>query len=243
VYTVVTVGDTCSVPLVALVPVKLPPVAVQVVALVVVHVSVLDCPEVIAAGLGVSVTVGAATGATVTVTVRLPDPPGPVQVKVYCVVVVGDTCSVPLIPREPLQPWLAVQVVALVVVQVSVLACPEVIEAGLGVSVTTGAGMVVTVTVAERLRDPPGPVQLRLYWVVLVGDTCSEPLVGLVPVKVPPLALQVVALVALQVSVLDCPEVITAGLGVSETVGVGGAPTVTVTDFVVVPPIPPQARA
>jgi len=51
--------------------------------------------------------------------------------------------------------------VAWVEVQVSVVLLPLVIDAGLAVSETVGAG-VVTVTVTERLALPPAPLQVRV---------------------------------------------------------------------------------
>ena len=55
----------------------------------------------------------------------------------------------------------AVQLVALVVDQVSVLALPLVTVLGLAVRETVGAGC-VTETVADWLAVPPGPVQARV---------------------------------------------------------------------------------
>jgi hypothetical protein len=80
-YVVVAVGLTAWVPLVALVPDQ-PPEAVHPVALVLLHVSVLDWPLVMVSGLPLSVAVGAGVELTVTVT----DcaglvPPAPVQVR------------------------------------------------------------------------------------------------------------------------------------------------------------------
>ena len=71
-------------PLVALEPLQ-PPEAVQLVALVVVHVRVDEPPLTTEAGLAVSVTDGALE-ATVTVVVRLALPPGPEHVSVKLVV-------------------------------------------------------------------------------------------------------------------------------------------------------------
>ena len=73
---------------------------------------------------------------------------------------------------------------------------------------------------------------------VLVGDTLCVPLVLLVPVQ-PPLAVQLVALLLDQVSVLDWPEVIVVGLAARVTAG--GGTTVTVADLLALPPLPVQA--
>jgi hypothetical protein len=68
----------------------------------------------------------------------------------------------------------------------------------------------------------------------------SEPLTDRGPVQAS-LATQLVAFVALQVSVDEPPVVTTAGLALSVTAGGGsGAATVTVTDWVALPPAPSQ---
>jgi hypothetical protein len=78
-------------------------------------------------------------------------------------VLVGDTLCEPLVALVPVQPPLAVQVVALVVDQVSRLDWPDVMVVGLAVSVTVGgAGVVEIVTVADALSDPPMPVQVSV---------------------------------------------------------------------------------
>jgi hypothetical protein len=73
------------------------------------------------------------------------------------VVLPGDTLWEPLVACGPLQPSLAVQLVASVLDHVSVLVCPEAMDVGLAARVTVGGG--TTVTVAERLAVPPAPVQ------------------------------------------------------------------------------------
>jgi hypothetical protein len=67
--------------------------------------------------------------------------------------------SEPLVDFEPLQPPLAVQEVAFVVDHVSVAAPPVSTEVGFAVSVSVGAGGVVTFTVTLRDTVPPLPVQ------------------------------------------------------------------------------------
>ncbi len=146
-------------PLIACAPVQ-PPDAVHDVAFVLDQVSVELLPVVIDVGLALRVTVGSAE---VTVTVALAGvavvPPGPVHASAYVVVAVGETKSVPLIACAPVQPPEAVQVVALVLDQLSVELLPAVIDAGLALSATVGSGD-VTVTVAEAgvTVVPPGPV-------------------------------------------------------------------------------------
>lgn len=73
------VGETLLLPLVALAPDQ-PPLAVQLVALVLDQVKVELDPVVIWVGLAVSVTVGFGA-ATVTVTFSEVEPPAPVQVR------------------------------------------------------------------------------------------------------------------------------------------------------------------
>ena len=61
---------------------------------------------------------------------------------------------------EPLQPPLAVQSVALLLVQVNVLLAPALMEVGEAASVTWGCGGGFTVTVTESVAEPPLPVQV-----------------------------------------------------------------------------------
>jgi hypothetical protein len=120
----------------------------------------------------------------------------------------------------------AVQLVASVELQFSVAEPPTGMLAGEAVSVTVGGGTTVTVTI--WLAVPPVPVQLREK--VVVTETApvkAVPPVGLLPVQ-PPEAVQVVALVELQVRVEAPPLATLAGLAVNATVGAGT--TVTVTD-------------
>jgi hypothetical protein len=86
----------------------------------------------------------------VTVAVAEAVPPDPVAVAVYVVVVVGLTdcvppfdCRVYLLPSDPL----TVTCVALVAVTVSVEEPPLVIEVGLELMLTVGAGGVLDLTV------------------------------------------------------------------------------------------------
>jgi hypothetical protein len=72
------------------------------------------------------------------------------------------------------------------------------------------------------------PLQLRVKLVVAVkGPVNALPLVGCTPDQ-PSLAVQLVALVELQVSVEESPAVIVCGFAVSRTVVTAG-PTVTTT--------------
>jgi hypothetical protein len=66
----------------------------------------------------------------------------------------------------PLQPPDAVQVVALLLDHVSVAAAPAFTLLGAALKLTTGA-LPATVTVADCVADPPAPVQVNSYSVVL----------------------------------------------------------------------------
>ena len=133
----IVIAPVLCVPLVALLPLQ-PPVAVQDVAFVELHVSVELPPLAIEVGVAVNVTVGAGTTVTVAVAVLLV-PPTPVQVNEYDVVTVrASVLCVPLVARVPLQPPMAVHEVALVELHVSVEAPPLAIEVGFAVNVTVG---------------------------------------------------------------------------------------------------------
>jgi hypothetical protein len=73
----------------------------------------------------------------------------------------------PLRPLEPLQPPDAVHAVALLLDQVSVEVAPSLTVLGEAVNMTIGA-LLETVTVADCVAGPPGPVQVSSYSVVLV---------------------------------------------------------------------------
>jgi hypothetical protein len=73
----------------------------------------------------------------------------------------GVSLAVPLVGWAPVQLPLAVQAVAFVDDQVSVLLAPTVRLAGLALIVTVGAGA-TTVTVAVALALPPVPVQVKV---------------------------------------------------------------------------------
>lgn len=62
----------------------------------------------------------------------------------------------------PAHPSEAVQLVALVLDQVSVAALPPVIVVGFAVSVSTGKKMESTVTVTDCAAEPPEPVQVSV---------------------------------------------------------------------------------
>lgn len=147
---------------------------------------------------------------------------------------VGDTSWLPLVVLLPVHPFDAVQLVALVLLQVSVLLPPEVRLVGLALSVTTGAAA-VTVTVMVCATDPPVPVHVSVYDVVVDGMTDSSPDMPLVPLH-PFDAVHDDALVVLQLSELLVPCGTEAGLALNVNVGPGT--TVTVANCDALPPVP-----
>jgi hypothetical protein len=147
-------------------------------------------------GFAASDTVGG--GSMVTVAVALAEPPTPVQVSVKSVALASvPVDAVPDVPLLPDQPPDAVHEVALVVFQFSVAALPETTAEGVAVNETVGVGFTVTVVLCEAL--PPAPVHNRVNVVVdCSAAVAAVPDVALLPDH-PPLAVQLVALVLLQV--------------------------------------------
>jgi hypothetical protein len=76
--------------------------------------------------------------------------------------VAGLTVSVPLTSCVPVHPLLAVQLVVLALLQLRVLVSPAVMVAGSAVTVNVGDGGAVTVTIADWVRLPPAPLQVRV---------------------------------------------------------------------------------
>jgi hypothetical protein len=110
---------------------------------------------------------------------------------------------------------------------------------GLAVKVTVGAGTeLATVTVTDLLALPPLPLQLsvNVLLAAVSAPVLTEPLVARLPDHAPE-AVQLVALVDDHVSELLLPLDTLVGFAVSVTVGVGEV-VVTVTDRLVVPPLP-----
>jgi len=129
----------------------------------------------------------------------------------------------PLVALLPLQPPEAVQLVALVELQLRVEEPPLTTEVGLAVIVTVGgAGGVPTETVTVWLALPPAPEQANVKLVVALSAPVDWlPLVAFVPPQ-PPEAVQPVALAELQVSVEADPLTMVVGLAESVTVGKTG---------------------
>ena len=140
---------------------------------------------------------------------------------------VGVTVVVPLTASLPVQAPLAVHDVALLDDQVRLALWPTVIEVGVTVIVTVGAG-VVTVRVAVAFAEPPLPVQVntKLTEPLALGVTLCVPLTASLPVQ-PFVAVQALALVEDQVRVALLPRTMLVGATLIVTVGAGGAVTVT----------------
>jgi len=163
--------------------VSVPPVAVQVVALAVVHASVVDSPDCTELGeaLRLVMDAGAVLWSTATVMSLVAlVPPGPVQTSVYVSAagvlsgpivtpLLDVACVLPLHPSAP-EPPLAVHDVAPVVAQASTIDCPAEAVVGVAVNVLIDAGGVgcvapeLTVNVVDTFPLlPPAPVQINVY--------------------------------------------------------------------------------
>ena len=94
--------------------------------------------------------------------------------------------------------------VASVALHITVVAPPTSMLAGVAVTTTTGLTGAPTATVVEAEFDPPAPVQVNVYVVVVVGVTDSLPLIAGEPLQ-PPEAVQVLAFEALQESMAPLP--------------------------------------
>jgi hypothetical protein len=109
----------------------------------------------------------------------------------------------------PVQPPLAVQLLAFEVDQFKVVDPPATTVAGVAVSVTVGAGVTVggtTVTLTDWVADPPAPMQVKANEALLVsGPLDALPLIGLLPLQLP-LAEHDVALLDDHVRVVADPE-------------------------------------
>jgi hypothetical protein len=223
-----------AVPDVALLPLHAP-LAVQLVAFVDDHVSVLSLPLTKLLGLALSVTVG--NGSTVTVVDCAAVPPLPVQLSVNVPSVVSAPVEAdPEVALLPAHAPLAVQLVALADDQVTVLALPLATLVGFTPIVTVGAGF--TVTVVDCAAVPPPPVQLSVNVLSVVSAPVeADPDVALLPDHAP-FAVQLVAFADDQVSVLALP--LATLLGLAPIVTVGAEFTVTVVDCAAVPPLPVQ---
>ncbi len=99
---------------------------------------------------------------TETVTAWIATPPAPVHVKEYVALASSAPVDwVPLSALEPLQGPAALQLVALLAVQLRVAEPPLVTVLGFAPKLIVGVGA-VTDTVAVCIAVPPGPVQLNV---------------------------------------------------------------------------------
>ncbi len=107
------------------------------------------------------------------------EPAGPVQ-RIEKAVVAE---SAPVETEPAVAPWVSkpvpVHKSAFAEDQLSVDADPETTLEGLALSDVVG--LLVTVTVAEAFAEPPAPVHVTVYAVVLVGLTARVPLVATPP--------------------------------------------------------------
>jgi hypothetical protein len=124
------------------------------------------------------------------------------------------------VPAQPPVPPLPVQLVAPLVVQLSMLEPPEVTVAGFADRLTVGAGTLEPTMIAtDRVVLPPEFVHVRMN--VAFAESAalvSVPLVALVPVQ-PPLAVQLSAFGLDHVSVVVPSAGMDNGLASSVTVG------------------------
>lgn len=207
--------------------------AVQEFAFWVIQLSVELPPAAIVVGFALSAICGNGS-VTVTDALALAVPPAPVQdsVKLVLATSAAET-SLPLVALVPVQPPLAVQVVAFVDIHVRLVDDPVVTDGGVAVNVTVGNTGAVTVTDTLADPEPPVPEHVRVKLALAVSAAeFSVPLVALLPVQ-PPDAVHDVALLLLQVSAAVEPETTLVGLAVSVTVGAAGG--------ALDPPPPPQA--
>ena len=164
-------------------------------------------------------------------------PPSPVhdKVKVVPAVSAPDDCE-PLMALAPDHPPEAEHEVAFFVVQASVVEAPELMVLGFAVSVTVGAEA-ETVTVVDCVADPPVPVQVNSYSVVLDRAAVDQvPLVPTAPCQ-PPEAVQAVASVDLQRRFDVLPAATVVGEADMMIVGTGEV-TTTSADCEADPPRP-----
>jgi hypothetical protein len=146
----------------------------------------------------------------------------------------------PLKALLPDQPPEATHEVALEDDQVSVALAPLAIALGPTLTLTVGSGA-LTETVADWDALPPAPVQVNVYveFAVSAPEDC-DPLKAWLPDQAPE-AEQEVALADDQAIVDALPLEIELGLALILTVGAGEL-TVTVADWVALPPKPVQVN-
>ena len=145
----------------------------------------------------------------------------------------------------PVHPPEAVQLAALVTVQLSVVPPPLATVDGVALTITEGSGGATggtTVTLTDCVAVPPAPVQVSANDEFAVsGPVEALPEVALLPLQLPE-AEQAAALVDDQVNVEAPPDSTVEGTAASDTDGPcgaeGGAVTFAVTVWPAVPPEP-----
>ena len=98
----------------------------------------------------------------------------------------GEMATEPLASCVPAMPLIETEV-AFAVVQLSTDVWPAVIVGGVAAKETTvgGGKAALTVTVAFALAVPPGPIAVKVYVVVIVGDTGTFPPAGACTAPIP----------------------------------------------------------
>jgi hypothetical protein len=160
----------------------------------------------------------------VTVAVAVLVPVLLVALSVYVVVVVGLTVVDPDAAVELNVPGVMATLTVFVVAQLSVLLAPLAMLAGLALKllILGKVAACCTVTVAVAVAELAAPVAVRVYVVVAVGLTVVDPDAA-AEVNVPGAMETLVALVALQLSVLLEPLLMLVGFAVNELTAAGGA--------------------
>jgi hypothetical protein len=197
-----------------------PPEAVHAAALAADQLRVVLPPTATVLGLALSWIVGALAEMD-TVTDWVAVPPSPVQASVKVEpALIGPLVCEPLELRLPDQAPEAEQRVALTLDQVSVELPPGTTVLGLALSLISGAAS-VTVTIADWVLEPPGPVQLKPNSELFVSAPVNQvPLVASGPFQAP-LAVQLWAFLVVQVSVELAPVPIVVGDALRVIVGAG----------------------
>ena len=135
----------------------------------------------------------------------------------------------------------AEQVVALLAVHASIDALPLLTVLGVALKLTLTVGCALTVTVADCVALPPGPLQVKVYAALaLSGPVDDEPLSALLPDHAPE-AVHAVAAADVQVSVALAPPAMALGPTLRLTDGAGDLMD-TVADCDALPPGPVQVR-
>lgn len=155
-----------------------------------------------------------------------------------------ERVSEPFSALVPAQPPEALQLEALLTVQLRVVLPPLVTVVGDAVSVMDGSDGTTggtTVTLTDCVADPPAPVQVSAKAEFAVrGPVDALPDVGLLPLQLPD-AVHPVALVESHVSVDALPEFTVDGAADRLTEGPGGANGAGITFAVTVwPAMPPE---